>query len=215
VEQKLQNDQYSCTCVFSTGDRPGRPTCHLVSPLAARRVIPRSHLVINRVEINLSHSSKPVLRRVFPTWSPGARSNPDGTPGAVATLLIILEAKLIIQLIWSFTLTMPHFGKSKSPTDIPDSDSTQTPPVEPVQDPTLQRASRALGASSTATGAAFYDARQMSSDGAAVRGSDTSWQTPNIADYRVRATSPTVIITNVQLGPGPTRNIRENKGNPQ
>ena len=133
----------------------------------------------------------------------------------MATLLIVLEVKPIIELIWSFTLTMPRFGKSKSPTDIPDSDSTQTPPAEPVQNPTLQRASRALGASSTATGAAFYDTRQSSNDGAAVRESDMDWQTPYITDYRVRAASPTVIITNVQLGPGSTRNVRENKGNPQ
>ena len=107
--------------------------------------------------------------------------------------MITLEAEPIIELIWSFTLTMHRLGKSKSPTDIPD--STQTSPAEPVQNPTPQRDSRTLAASSAATGAAFYDTRGTSSDGAAVRRSDTGWQTPYVADYRVRATSPTVIFT--------------------
>ena len=59
---------------------------------------------------------------------------------------------------------------------------------------TPQRDSRALAASSTASGSAFYDTRHPPSDNATVRGQDTGWQMPHTTDYRVRAADPTVIF---------------------
>jgi hypothetical protein len=89
--------------------------------------------------------------------------------GAVATRpLIVLRVKSIIKLIRSSILIM-----------------SQLMP---------QRDSRALTASSTASGSAFYDTRDLPSDGAGIRGKDTGWQMAHITDYRVGAAAPTVIF---------------------
>jgi hypothetical protein len=55
---------------------------------------------------------------------------------------------------------------------------------------TPQRDSKALAASSTASGSAFYDTRDPPSDGATVRGRDTGSQMLYTTDYRVRAADP-------------------------
>jgi len=78
---------------------------------------------------------------------------------------------------------MPRLRKSKRPADV--SVSVFTSPAEWAQNltPLPQGDSRALAASSTAIalsiGAAFFDTngRDTLSDGAAVRGRDTGWQT--------------------------------------
>ena len=76
---------------------------------------------------------------------------------------------------------MPRFRKSKPPADIPD--STPTSIAELVQHLVSlpRRDSRALAASSTAIalsiGSAFSDVHDTSSDGPAVRGRGTGWQT--------------------------------------
>jgi hypothetical protein len=74
---------------------------------------------------------------------------------------------------------MHPLRKSKRPADI--SASTPTPPAELVQNLASQRSSRTLAVSSTAIalsiGSAFHDMRDTSSDGAAVRGWGTGWQT--------------------------------------
>jgi hypothetical protein len=73
---------------------------------------------------------------------------------------------------------MPRLRKSKPSTDTPD--STPTLP-ELVQNLTSQRDFRALAASSTAialsVGSPTYNTGDTSSDGAAVQGRHTSWQT--------------------------------------
>ena len=86
---------------------------------------------------------------------------------------------------------MPRFRKSKPPADI--SVSTPTSPAQLVQDLASRRDSRALAASSTAIalsiGSAFYDTRNTPSDGAAVQGRDTGWQTAyNAAKMAVEIT---------------------------
>jgi hypothetical protein len=100
--------------------------------------------------------------------------------GAVVTALpIILEVKSILELIWPATFVMPRLRKSKPLADI--SVSTPAYPAELVQNLTSQRDSRVLAATSTAIalsiGSAFYNTRDTSSDGAAVRGRDAGWQT--------------------------------------
>jgi hypothetical protein len=125
-------------------------------------------------------TSKLALRRGFPAWNnrpsvlsasartEGVRSSPNGMTGAVATrLLIVLRVtKSIIKLIRSSTLIMSQL--------------------------TPQRDSRALTASSTASGSAFYDTRDPPSDGAGVRGKDMGWQMAHVTDYRVRVAASTV-----------------------
>ena len=74
---------------------------------------------------------------------------------------------------------MRRLLKSKPTTDV--SVPTPTSPAELVQDLTSRRDLRAVAASSTAIalsiGSAFYDVRDVSSDNAAVQGTDAGWQT--------------------------------------
>jgi hypothetical protein len=87
---------------------------------------------------------------------------------------------------------MRRLRQPNSSEDIPD--PTPSPPPKRVRNLSPQRDSRALAASSTASGSAFYDTRDPPSDGATVRGQYTGWQIPHTTDYRVRAADPTVIF---------------------
>jgi hypothetical protein len=73
---------------------------------------------------------------------------------------------------------MPRLPKTKPPADI--SVPTLTPPAELVQQFISQRDSRTLAALSTAValsfGSPFHGTQDTSSDGAAVQGRDTGWQ---------------------------------------
>jgi hypothetical protein len=99
-----------------------------------------------------------------PTFSPDRGQT---STGAEVTLLV-LSVESIVKLIRPSTLTMPQI--------------------------TPQRDSRALAASSTASGSVFYDTRDPPSDSATAQGRDTGWQTPYTTDYRVRTVDPTVIF---------------------
>ena len=100
-----------------------------------------------------------------PTFSPDRGGE---MAGAVVTPLFFLNVESIIKLTRPSTLTIPRL--------------------------TPQRDSRALAASSTASGSAFCDTRDLPSDSATVRGRDTGWQMPYTMDYRVRTADPTVIF---------------------
>ena len=178
--------------------------------------------VICQVEINVLLSSKLVLRRGFPTWgyklsahTEGARSNSDGTSDAVAVLLIILEANPIIELNWSFTSPCPasvsrshqqtfririrlrHLRQSQHKIphlkEIPGRLPPRRPPSAPHSTILVILPAMAL----------------LFEEGARAGKRHMSRTTEYELPVLLRS------LLNVQLGPGTTRSIRENKGNPQ
>ena len=140
----------------------------------SRRRVSRSHPLILTLE--------PVLLTVFLTGTSARmirRSN--GRRRATPPIILVHVANPIAELLFPFTFDMRRLLKSKSPVDIPTPARTPTPPAKLVKDLGSRRDSRALAATSSAfalsLGSALYDPGETSSDGATIRGKDTSWQT--------------------------------------